>query len=190
MRGKYFVKEVFLPASLSLRASVIHYVSMYPAWTCIWEYNKKSKIITIISKAWNMDWKKSWKFEDESRTSKLEHYWHRPEYREEFWRSEVTCCHSKSSQRSSANVGAKKLAMRICMVDFVVSVNHIVKKKEDIDKRDKFFDLARELIYLRTMRMTMIPIVISVLWAVPKGLERGLKELKIRLLSANAGVKD
>ena len=27
------------PASLSLRASVIHRVSMYPAWTCIWEYN-------------------------------------------------------------------------------------------------------------------------------------------------------
>ena len=35
--------------------------------------------------------------------SKLLHYWERLEYWEESWRLEETCCHSNSSERSSAN---------------------------------------------------------------------------------------
>ena len=36
-------------------------------------------------------------------TSKLLHYWEWPEYWEESWRLEETCCHSNSSERPSAN---------------------------------------------------------------------------------------
>ena len=36
------------------------------------------------------------------RPSKQQHYWKRPEYWEESWRVEETCCHSISSERPSA----------------------------------------------------------------------------------------
>ena len=35
-------------------------------------------------------------------------YWQRPEYGEEFWRLEETCCHSNSIERPSANADVKK----------------------------------------------------------------------------------
>ena len=48
MRGKYFYKEVFLRASLSLRASVIHCVSMYPVYICIFLHESADDNITIV----------------------------------------------------------------------------------------------------------------------------------------------
>ena len=39
--------------------------------------------------------------------SKLLDYWDRPEYREESWRLEETCCHSNSSERPSADANVK-----------------------------------------------------------------------------------
>ena len=39
--------------------------------------------------------------------SKLLHYWDRPEYWEESWKLEETCCHSNSSKTPSANVDVK-----------------------------------------------------------------------------------
>ena len=44
--GTYICKEVFLPASLSLRL-FIYCVSRYPAWTGIWEYNSFSIATTL-----------------------------------------------------------------------------------------------------------------------------------------------
>ena len=41
------------------------------------------------------------------RPSKLIHYWELPEYWEGSWRPEETCCHSNSSERSSANTDVK-----------------------------------------------------------------------------------
>ena len=38
---------------------------------------------------------------------KLLHYWDRPEYWEDSWRLEGTCCHSNLSERPSANAGVK-----------------------------------------------------------------------------------
>ena len=35
------------------------------------------------------------------------HYWKRPEYWEESWRLEETCCHSDSSEKPSANTDVK-----------------------------------------------------------------------------------
>ena len=44
---------------------------------------------------------------DEWRPSKLLHYWEQPEYWEESWRLEETCCHSNSSERPSADADMK-----------------------------------------------------------------------------------
>ena len=35
------------------------------------------------------------------------HYWERPEYWEESWILEETCCHSESSEKPSANADVK-----------------------------------------------------------------------------------
>ena len=39
--------------------------------------------------------------------SKLQRYWERPEYWEELWRLEETCCHLNSSERPSAKTNVK-----------------------------------------------------------------------------------
>ena len=44
---------------------------------------------------------------DEWRPSKLLNYWERPEYWEESWRLEETCCHSNSRERPSAKADVK-----------------------------------------------------------------------------------
>ena len=49
----------------------------------------------------------TWRLEDEWRPSKLQHYWEWPEYRKEYWRLEETCCHSDSSEKSSAKTDVK-----------------------------------------------------------------------------------
>ena len=49
-----------------------------------------------------------WKLGAERRQSKQQHYWKRPEYWEESWILEETCCHSISSERSSAYADVKK----------------------------------------------------------------------------------
>ena len=41
------------------------------------------------------------------RPSKQQHYWERPEYLEESWRLEETCCSSKYSERPSTNTDEK-----------------------------------------------------------------------------------
>ena len=41
------------------------------------------------------------------RPSKQQHYWRRPEYWEESWRLEETCCHSNFSEKPSANADVK-----------------------------------------------------------------------------------
>ena len=40
-------------------------------------------------------------------TTKLLHYWELPEYWEESWIFEETCCHSDSHERPSANADVK-----------------------------------------------------------------------------------
>ena len=44
---------------------------------------------------------------DEWRSSKLLHYWEQPEYWEESWRLEETCCHSDSSEKPSVKADVK-----------------------------------------------------------------------------------
>ena len=51
-------------------------------------------------------------------------------------------------------------------------------KIKESETRDKYLDLAREL---KKQRVRVIPIMISTFEMVPKGFERGLKEIEIRI---------
>ena len=58
---------------------------------------------------------------------------------------------------------------RTCKIeDFAVPADHRVKLKE-CEKKDKYFDLARELKKLWNMQVTIIPIVIGAFGTVTKG---------------------
>ena len=74
----------------------------------------------------------------------------------------------------------KKKKKRTCqIVNLAISSNNRMKFKEN-KKRNKYLDITRELRNLWNMNVILIPIVIGALGTIPKGLERGLKELKIR----------
>ena len=63
--------------------------------------------------------------------------------------------------------------------DFTVPSDHRVKLKE-IEKRNKYLYLARELKKLCNMRVTLKPIAIGVFHTVTKGLLKGQEDLEIR----------
>ena len=68
---------------------------------------------------------------------------------------------------------------RICkIVDFAVLADHRINLKES-EKKDKYLDLARELKKLWNIKVTIVPIVISVLGTVTKGLLKGLEDLEV-----------
>ena len=54
------------------------------------------------------DWR-NWYSDEESRPSRRQHCWARPEYSKGSWRREETCSHSNSNARSPNNAGIKKL---------------------------------------------------------------------------------
>ena len=62
---------------------------------------------------------------------------------------------------------------------FTVPADHRVKLKES-ENRDKWLDLAGELKKLLNMKVTTIPIIISVLGTVTKGLVQEQEVLEIR----------
>ena len=65
-------------------------------------------------------------------------------------------------------------------MDFVDQADHRLKFQES-ERKDKYFDLARELKELWNMNVTFIPIVIGALGTVTKGLVKGLENLEIRV---------
>ena len=76
--------------------------------------NMRVTVIPIVIGAFGivlkgLEKRKKWKLEEESRPSKLQHCWDRPEYWEEPWGFEETCCHSAPSGRPSANRWCEKL---------------------------------------------------------------------------------
>ena len=72
-----------------------------------------------------------------------------------------------------------KKKKRICkIVYFVVLADHWIKLKEN-EKKDNYFDLARELKKLWNMKVTIIPIVIGAFGTVTKGLLKGLEDLEV-----------
>ena len=64
-------------------------------------------------------------------------------------------------------------------MDFAVPADHRVKLKES-EKKDKYFDLAREFKKLWNMKVTIMQIIIGALSTVTKGLMQGLEDLEIR----------
>ena len=50
------------------------------------------------------------------RPSKLQHFWERLDYWEESWRLGVTCCHSNSSKKPSANADKKNSIIIIIII--------------------------------------------------------------------------
>ena len=73
----------------------------------------------------------------------------------------------------------KKKKERICkIVDFVVPADHRINLKE-CEKKDKYLDLARELKKLWNVKVTIVPIVISTLGTIAKGLLKGLEDLEV-----------
>ena len=76
------------------------------------------------------------------------------------------------------NKKKKKKRKRTCkIVNFAVPVDSRIKLKE-CEKKDKYLDLARELKKLWNMKVTIIPIMIGAFGTVPKGLLKGLEDLK------------
>ena len=60
-------------------------------------------------------------------------------------------------------------------MDFAVLVDSRVKLKEN-EKGGKYTDLARELIKLWNMKVTVIPVVIGALCTITKGLIQGVED--------------
>ena len=77
---------------------------------------------------------------------RLKHYYDRPEYREEFWRLEETCCHSNSSEKPSANACEKnsQRSKIIIMIKRETSSNQRKRKKRYVFEPHQRTKRARE----------------------------------------------
>ena len=96
---------------------------------------------------------------------------------EHLWDFNIQTDHLIPARRPDLIIINKK--KRTCkIVDFTVPADHRIKLKE-CEKRDKYFDLARELKKLWSRQVTIIPIVIGAFGTVAKGLLKGLKDLEV-----------
>ena len=92
------------------------------------------------------------------------------------WDFDIHMDHLIPARRPDLIIIYKK--KRTCkIVDFATPVDLRVKLKE-CEKKDKYFDLARELKKLWNMQVTIIPIVIGAFGTVTKGLLKGLEDLE------------
>ena len=89
------------------------------------------------------------------------------------WDVEIKTDHQISARRPELIMMNKNERTRR-IVDFAVPTNHRVKLKE-CEKRDEYLEPARDLKKCE-MKLTLIPVVISVLGTVTKGLVQGLEE--------------
>ncbi len=63
-------------------------------------------------------------------------------------------------------------------MDFAVPADNRMQLEES-EKKDKYFDLARELKKLWNMKVTIVPIVIGALGTITKGLLKGQEDLEV-----------
>ena len=97
------------------------------------------------------------------------------------WDFDIQTDHLISARRPDLIIiNKKKKKKKNCkVVDFAVPSDHRIKLKE-CEKRDKYFDLARELKKkLWSMKVTIIPIVIGSFDSVTKGLFKGREYLEV-----------
>ena len=92
------------------------------------------------------------------------------------WDLDIQTNHLISARRPDQVIVNKK-KKNLTDSDFAIPANHRVKIKGG-EKRDKYQDLARELKMRWNMKVTVIPIVSSALGTIPKGLLKGLEDLK------------
>ena len=84
------------------------------------------------------------------------------------WDFDVHTDHLISARRPDLIIINKNRRI-LKIVDFAVPADHRIKLKE-WKRKDKYFDLARELKKLWNMKVTIIPIVIGAFGTVTKGL--------------------
>ena len=95
------------------------------------------------------------------------------------WDFDIQTDHLIPARRPDLIIINKKKKKRTCkIVDFAVPADHRIKQKEN-EKKDEYFDLARELKKLWNMQVTIIPIVIGAFGTVTKGLLKGLEDLEV-----------
>ena len=93
------------------------------------------------------------------------------------WDFDIQTDHLISARRPDLiTINKKKRIYKI--VDFAVPADHRIKLKE-CEKKDKYFNLARELKKLWNMKVTIIPIVIGAFSTVTKELLKGLEDLEV-----------
>ena len=93
------------------------------------------------------------------------------------WDFDIHTDHLISARRPDLIIINKK--KRTCkIVNFAVLADHRIKLKE-CEKKDKYFDLARELKKLWNMQVTIIPIVIGAFGTVTKVLLKGQEDLEV-----------
>ena len=93
------------------------------------------------------------------------------------WQFDIYTDHLIRARTPDLIINNKK--KRICkIVDFALPADHRIKLKE-CKKKDKYFDLAREVKILWNMQVTIIPIVIGAFGTVTKGLLKELEDLEV-----------
>ena len=112
----------------------------------------------------------------------------------EFWDKNGTTRPSDSQKKKKKRKKKRKKKKNVGKIDFTVPADHRVKLKKNPlqkktknknknkknEKRDTYWDVARELKRLWNMKVTVKPIVFSARGIVTEGLVQGLKNLEIR----------
>ena len=95
------------------------------------------------------------------------------------WRTDGSPNLSQKTRPNNDQQQKKKKKRKLKkIIDFAVPSDHRIKLKE-CEKKDKYFDLARELKKPWNMQVTIIPIVIGAFGTVSKGLLTGLEDLEV-----------
>ena len=91
----------------------------------------------------------------------------------------IQTVHLIPARRPDLIIINKKKKKRICkIVHFAVPADHRINLKES-EKKDKYFDLARELKKRWNMKVTIVPNVFGALGTVTKELLKGLEDLEV-----------
>ena len=99
------------------------------------------------------------------------------------WNFNMQTDHQIPARRPDLIIINKK--KRICkIVDFAVPADHRINLKE-YEKKGKYLDLARELIKLWNMKVTIVPIVIGAFGTITKGLLKGLEDFEVDSIAEN-----
>ena len=92
---------------------------------------------------------------------------------------DISTDHQISARRPDLIIFNKKKKKRICkIVDFAIPADYRINLKE-CEKKDKYFNLAREFKKLSNMIMTIVPIVIGAFGTITKRLSKGREDLEV-----------